>query len=157
MQLNQSWLLHGVLWIITAIFMKSLGSGQPRLAIEYPDFKNWKRRVLKAASRYDDLELKRIIEMIRRLGETMIRYNVSDYDGVEIPWLENSEKLQEIDAILATANPRGHSKVLIGALLGVEAFELWNVKKETPVNRNPQDMSKAVATLLRNSSTAIFY
>ena len=136
-------------------FYEKFGLGEPRLAIEYPDFKNWRRRVLKAASRYDGLELGRIIEMVGRLGEKMIRHNVGDYDGT-VPWLENTEKIQEFDAILATANPREHAKVLTGALLGVKAFDLWNVKKETPVKRNPQDMSKAVATMLRNSSTAIF-
>jgi len=136
-------------------FYEKFGLGEPRLAIEYPDFKNWRRRVLKAASRCDGLELGRIIEMVGRLGEKMIRHNVCDYDGT-IPWLENTEKIHEFDAILATANPRKHGKVLTGALLGVEASKLWDINKEALVGRNSKDMSKAVSTLLRNSTTVIF-
>ena len=54
-------------------FMDNFGLGTPRIMSEFPKFKNWRRRVLQAASGREGLEMQRITAIINYLAETLVK------------------------------------------------------------------------------------
>ncbi len=74
---------------------------------EYPEFTNWRSRVLLAATGREGLELQRITAMVNYLAETMVKRNDEVYNEA-VPWLENAEKehaKRPFHAILAPNKP----------------------------------------------------
>jgi hypothetical protein len=140
-------------------FYEKFGIGQPRMMAEYPKLQNWRRKVLQAASGKDDMELTRVIEIVKMLSEKMISRKTDGYDG-EIEWLENAEREDSIlpfHAILALSNPRKHPSVLNAQMLGVSNHSQWHINKQLPdVPREASEMAKAVRPLLHNCHTAVF-
>lgn len=141
------------------IFYDKFGIGQPRIMAEYPILKNWRRRVLQAASGRSDMEMQRVTALITRLSETMIRRRTMPYDG-NIKWLENAQKEDENDsfhAILALSNDFNHPNVLDTTMLGISNNQRWDINKQLPdVPRKASDMADAVRPLLKNSRTVVF-
>lgn len=141
-------------------FFNKFGLGQPRLMVEYPKLKNWRRQVLRAMDGKGDIEKQKVTAILTILMEKVIaRIPHSEYDGTH-SWLENAENENAaipFDAILASSNPRRNPSVLVGGRLGDVAEPLWDVEPDLPpVPRTAVEMANAVQALLRNSCEIVF-
>jgi hypothetical protein len=140
-------------------FFDKFGLGQPRMMVEFPKLKNWRRQVLQAATGIDGQELQKVTAMIGILTEQMIsRIPHAEYDGV-CSWLENAEhehSANPFHLILAKDNPRGLAAIIRGASLGDQPEPRWEVGRNQVVSRKATDMSNVVTAMLRNSSMVIF-
>ena len=137
-------------------YMQSFEFGQGRVVSRYP--KRWKRHVWDAFETTDDLARTRLVELLARLSERMIRRsNVQWNDSTS--WRENAEREHDerpFHAILARTNPNSHAHVLTESDLDDGATEYWAVNRGLTVSRKAADMAEAVASLLRCSSIVIF-
>lgn len=76
-----------------------------------------------------------------------------------LDWLERAEaehSERPFHGIVATMNPRHNSNVIRSAELIETGHDLWSVPDECVVPRNPQEIVKAVAPLLRICRHAVF-
>jgi hypothetical protein len=140
-------------------FYDKFGLGQPRMMVEFPKLKNWRRQVLQATNGLGDLEKQKVTELISILTERAItRGPHRDYDGTR-PWLENAEDEHAgnpFHAILAFNNPRGNKSVLVGGNLGGDREPRWDLERSCVVNRKAAEMAASIQSLLRNSREIIF-
>jgi hypothetical protein len=140
-------------------FYDKFGLGQPRMMVEFPKLKNWRRQVLHAATGVGGQELQKVTAMIGILTEQMIpRIPTAEYDGAR-SWLENAEQEhagKPFHAIVAKENYRRHEAVICGAVLGEQPDSRWDIERNRVVNRNAADMADAVRPLLQHCSTIIF-
>jgi len=141
------------------IFHDKFGLGEPRIMAEYPALKDWRRRVLHAATGKDGMEMNRVTAMISILSETMIKRNVEGYND-NLDWLESTEKEDHqlpFDAILALSNPRNHQNVLNPEMLGLIQDPKWDKKQQLPeVPRRADDMARIIQPLLKNCRRSVF-
>lgn len=137
-------------------FYNNFGLGQPRLMVEFPKLKNWRRQVLQATTGIGDMEQQKVTAMISMLTEKMISRTLqAEYDGTRT-WLENAEQehsAKPFHAMIARENPRNHSAVMRGSSLGDQPDLRWDIERNRVINRTAIDMADAVSTLLQNSST----
>lgn len=131
------------------------GFGTPRVMLELPAFKNWKRMVYEAVTSLDlaDLDRKRVEEILRLFGDH--RYRRGDdpaaYDG-SLDWLRNAESEYDrkpFAAILAGANPRSHEAVIPGDLLG-ESQPRWACASGANPARTPEALAAVLSPMLAN-------
>jgi hypothetical protein len=136
-------------------FRDKFGLGTPRVMLELPRFKSWKRAVYQAASSLErsDLDNSRLEEIFKLLGECLCRREGARYDGT-IPWLDNAEaefERRSFAAILAASNPRSHPAVLLAEELGGAAENpLWNRAVGQTVSRTAVAVAGALDGLLIN-------
>jgi hypothetical protein len=132
------------------------GLGTPRVLLELPVFKNWKREVYRAAT---DLglsqeDLVRIAELFRIFSEHKCRrHDTPEYDGTA-QWLENAEReydRRSFAAIIATTNPRNQPGVFIDDRLG-SATPPWDCPTGVAPSRTAAEFVTTVSAILANSS-----
>jgi len=136
-------------------FVTKFGLGEGRMVSRYP--KPWKRLVWEAFKSGDDMDRKRIEEIIIRIAERMIIRRDYHWDQ-EKPWLINAENEHQrcpFHAVLARTNPNKHHYVLIADDLGEESSTLWVVQRGLTVQRKAVDMAAAVYPMLSNCTTLI--
>ena len=140
-------------------FADKFGIGQPRLMVEFPKLKIWRRSVLQATNSLGDLERQRVTALVGILTDrTVARTPHDEYDGTRT-WLENAEKEHEANpfhAILARENPHRSQAVLPSGNLGADVEPRWDIDRNQPIARKASQMAAAVKELLRNSCTVIF-
>lgn len=138
-------------------FIEQVGLGTPRIMSDYPEFLNWRRRVLQAAEVFKNTnDHSRILELIRKFGEKTIPREKGEYDD-NIPWLENAEKEHinyPFQAILARQKRGGSDDILTENSLHTESK--WKVKRGNIIPKKAQEMAEVVAAMLRNCTVAIF-
>ncbi len=136
-------------------FVEKFGLGQPRIVSRYP--KRWKRLVWDAFRDDNELERKRLEELVVRLCEHMV-YRKDAVWNPENPWLENARTENArvpFHAILARENPSRYATTLTpDDINGGSA--LWAVPQGRTVARSPQEMAQAVAPMLRIARRIIF-
>jgi hypothetical protein len=135
----------------------AFGLGRPRMMAEFPALKNWRRQVLQAIREPGGLDASRVTALISMLSDRVVQRPGYLYDGSK-PWLVNAEGEDgrcPFHAILARANPRNHSRVLIGDRAS-DDNPLWKAALGSPVRRNPRDMAIAVREMLAICTEAIF-
>jgi len=131
------------------------GLGTPRAMLEIPKFSKWKKAVYGLANTSDDLEHSRLAELFRILGECRVRRIDVAYDG-NGPWLENAEREYDrraFAAIIAIANPRKRSCVLLANDVGDLMNPLWKRTRAKTPTREAGNLAMAVAATLENCST----
>jgi hypothetical protein len=136
-------------------FVEKFGLGQPRIVSRYP--KRWRRLVLEALGRVDNVEPARVVELVQRLSERMVRRRGYVWHQ-ERSWSENANAEHErapFHAILARENPDGHSSVLTAAELN-DATPLWAVPRGRAIARRAVDMAAAVGAMLRIAKVIVF-
>lgn len=140
-------------------FYDKFGLGQPRMMVEFPKLKNWRRQVLQAATGIGDMEQQKVTAMISMLTEKMISRTLqAEYDGTRT-WLENAEQehaSKPFHAMVARENPRNHAAVMRGSSLGDQPDLRWDIERNRVISRTAADMADAVSALLRNSCKVIF-
>jgi len=134
-------------------FHDKFGLGTPRAMLELPAFTKWKRAVVSEAERLglSEEDTKRLEELFRLLGEHKSRRSDSVYDGL-LTWLENAERehaRRPFAGILAAANPRAHSAVLIGAQFDVQDSR-WSCPVGVTTARKPEAIAQALVAMLVN-------
>ena len=137
-------------------YMQSFEFGQGRVVSRYP--KRWKRLVWDAIETTDDLAQTRLVELLARLSERMVRRSNVQWDD-STSWRENAEGEHDerpFHAILARTNPNSHAQVLTESDLDDSATEHWVVSRGLTVPRKAADMAEAVGPMLRCSSDVIF-
>jgi hypothetical protein len=136
-------------------FYDKFGLGQPRVVARYP--KQWKKLVWDAYQGPDDLDRKRLEELLVRLTERMVRRAGVSWSA-DRSWLDNAlaeHHRAAFHAIVARGNPDAHPHVVIGADLGKDTPR-WVAPHGVPVARRATDMADAVAAMLRISNEVIF-
>ena len=91
-------------------FMDNFGLGTPRIMSEFPKLKNWRRRVLQAASGREGLEMQRITAMVNYLGEILVKRDEAAYDGL-YPGLTMPKKNTAISLFMPFWPPAGEAKM----------------------------------------------
>ena len=137
-------------------FITKFGLSEGRLISRYP--KKWKKMVWDAFHVADDMERKRMEELIIRIAEKMIVRSNYLWDQTK-SWFDNADEEHQrhsFRAILARQNPHHRDYVLVGEELGQVEQDLWNVKAGISVKRIASEMSSAVSDMLSNCSMAIF-
>ena len=137
-------------------YMQSFEFGQGRVVSRYP--KRWSRLVWDAFESTDDLAKTRLVELLARISERMVRRGNVQWDD-STNWLENAEREHDrrpFHAILARTNPNSHAHVVMESDLDDGATERWVVSRGLTVPRKAADMAEAVASLLRCSSIVVF-
>jgi len=133
--------------------------GQPRMMVEFPRLKNWRRQVLQATTGIGDMELQKVTALIGTITERMIaRTALAEYDGTR-SWLENAEQehaVQAFHALVTRHNPHNNASVIRGASIGEQPDLRWDVERNRVIERKAAVMAAAVSALLRNSCTVIF-
>src|SRR5262245_49855050 len=135
-------------------FVEKFGIGQPRVVSRYP--KKWKRLVLEACQG-NDVEKKRVEELVQRLGERMVRRHEYLWD-LGHTWFQNAKDEHErtpFHAILARENPDGNASVLVGDELH-DAMPLWAVPHGVMVIRKAAEMAASVVAMLRIANVVLF-
>jgi hypothetical protein len=137
-------------------FITKFGLGEGRLVSRFP--KKWKKMVWESFRSSNDMELKRLEELITRITEKMV--NRSPYKWQpDKSWLNNAEDEHQqhpFYAILSRQNPRVRDYILIGDELGDSENVLWNVSRGKTVKRKAREMALAVLNMLSNCEAAIF-
>lgn len=141
-------------------FMEMFGLGRPRLVSHFP--KRWKSLIWDAFNRSpvggDDMQRKRMEELITRLGETMVRREGSSWDANR-PWLVNAEQEHDrrpFKAILSRENPRARAEVLLPQDLENGGHSRWSVAQGVTVSRQARDMAEVMRALLGCCREVIF-
>jgi hypothetical protein len=135
-------------------FIEKFGVGSPRIVSRFP--KRWKRMVWDAYAGGDDLDRKRLIEVVSRLSEVMVKRPDAPWDQ-EATWLENAEGEHArvpFHAILARANPRACGQVLAADDLDDDTY-LWKCPTGQIVPRSASAMASAVAGILRTARVVV--
>jgi hypothetical protein len=129
------------------------GLGTPRVLLELPAFSKWKKAVYGAAIhlKLSQVDMKRVEELFRLLGERKCRRHDSVYDGI-LTWLENAE--HEFDrkpfaAIIARQNPHSHHGVLVFEQLGA-GCPRWACKVGASPPRTSEALAAALSPMLMN-------
>jgi hypothetical protein len=137
-------------------YITKFGIGTCRLVSRYP--KRWKRLIWESFSSQNDMERKRLEEMIMRLSEKMIIRSEAIWNA-DLSWLENAEEENSrlpFHAIIARSNPRKSECILTSENIGSEQISLWSNPKGLVIKRNAKDMAVAVSSLLSNCSEVVF-
>jgi len=129
-------------------YFDKFGLGQGRIISRYP--KKWARQVWESFGQGSEMDKKRLVELLMRLQETMVKRREYIWDN-DRPWLENA--LQEharhpFRAILASENPSQRPEVLTEEDLFPASSPGWNSPHGRVVSRRPQSMAGAVRELL---------
>ncbi|NOY92018.1 MAG: hypothetical protein GXP55_12545 [Deltaproteobacteria bacterium] len=136
------------------------GIGTPRVLLEFP-VARWQDEVMTVAARegLSELRWKRLDELLLVLRKGKVRRPGQAYDDA-VSWLENAEVEHDrrrflviphpFAAIVAMANPRGHSAVIAEANLGRANDPRWAVATAATPSREAHALASAVAAMLHN-------
>ncbi len=136
-------------------FVEKFGFGQPRVVSRYP--KPWKRLVWEAFRSVDDLDRTRMLELLQRIGESMVHRRGYLWNAGRM-WVENAQAEHgrvPFHAIMARENPHHDPRILVASALEVTT-PLWAVPRGVTVTRRAADMAAAVAAMLRIAKVVIF-
>lgn len=136
-------------------FIEKFGLGQPRIVSRYP--KRWKKLVWDAFGGGNELDRKRLEELVARLSETMVKRRDSVWNP-DAGWAANTEEEHRrvpFHAILARTNPRGLGHVLVADEVD-DTTALWAIARGRTVPRTAADMAAAVGSMLRSAETVVF-
>jgi hypothetical protein len=137
-------------------FYDKFGLGQPRIVSRYP--KKWRQLVWNAFGSTNDMERKRLEELLTRLTERMVKRRGAQYD-LSLAWLDKALHEHErvpFHAIVARNNPTGSPEVLKEEQIGESPLSLWDVPRGLSVSRQADAMASAVASVLSRCQSAIF-
>lgn len=136
-------------------FVEKFGLGQPRMVSRYP--KRWKGLVWDAFRSNNDVEKKRIEELLARLSERIVQRRGYIWEP-RSRWLDNAHTEHgriPFRAILAKENPTDHGGTLVAERLD-DSTPLWRVPRAVTVARSAVEMADAVAAMLRIAQTVVF-
>jgi hypothetical protein len=135
-------------------FVEKFGLGQPRIVSQYP--RRWTRMVWDAFRSHDDIERKRMEELLMRLSETMVRRRGYLWEGGRT-WLGNAQSengRRAFHAIVARSNPNNHHGTLVADEID-ESTPRWTVPRSLVVARSARGMAEAIAPMLRIAEIVI--
>ena len=129
------------------------GLGTPRVLLELPAFKRWKRAVYEAATQLalSQEDMKRIEELFRLFSEHKYRRADAVFDGV-VSWLQNAENeytRRPFAGIVARHNPRNHEAVLTAEQLGASTLR-WACAAGASPERTPEAFALTLSAMLTN-------
>lgn len=133
---------------------EKFGVWNGRLISRYP--KRWKALVYEALKECGEIERKRIEVRLQSLDQRMVSRHHEWNDGKD--WLLNAEAehaARPFQAIIASANLRGHNDVLVYDDLDEDTV-LFRVERTRQVRRKASDMADAVGSLLAIAKEVIF-
>lgn len=136
-------------------FIEKFGLGQPRIVSRYP--KRWKRLVWDAFRSDNELDRKRMEELLARLSERMVRRLNHVWEPAD-SWLGNAHKEHArvpFHAILARENPAAHAWTLVPDEIE-HSSPLWEVPRSITIARSATAMATAVEAMLRIAEVVIF-
>jgi len=136
-------------------FIEKFGLGQPRIVSRYP--KCWKKLAWDALQSDNEIEKKRLEELLARLGETTVKRPGAQWNP-EASWLGNSvaeHARVPFHAILARHNPPRLTHVLVADELD-DTTPLWAEPRGLSVSRSARQLAAAVAAMLRNAKEIVF-
>jgi len=136
-------------------FIEKFGLGRPRIVSRYP--KRWKKLAWEAFRSDNEIERKRMEELLARLSETMVKRRDVRWNN-EAGWLENAEDEHArvpFHAILARGNPREHGHVLVADHIN-DTTPLWECPRGRIVSRSATSLAASVAAMLRNAAVVVF-
>ncbi|RJP24020.1 MAG: hypothetical protein C4520_04815 [Candidatus Abyssobacteria bacterium SURF_5] len=140
----------------TASYIKEqFGLGKNRLVSRFP--RHWKKMAYSSCTAGDDMEQKRVEELITRLSEHMVIRKEYGW-RLGASWRENAENEHQrvpFHAILAQDNPTANPAVLVNDDI-IDATPLWRTQSGGIVRRKAADMAGAVRSMLCCCNTAIF-
>lgn len=134
---------------------EKFGVQKARMIAEFP--RKWRRLVYDSASGFTELQKKRLEEWLAR-KETFLVPSGRVCDSSD-DWLLSAELAhtsRPFHAILATANPRGHEKVLLPHDIPLENEPLFKTPHECFMTRKPEEFAAIGDLLLRSSRQIIF-
>lgn len=145
-------------WEHFRLIWPGIGAGEGRFLVEYPG--KWRKRIYELA---DQLSKPVHAHSIKcKLGDPTLRRSKlvgamgRDFDGGD--WLANAIRQQASErrfrAIVACANPAGHSDVLAAGEFDPDS-EPWRVVTQEAIHRNAQEMCAVAAPLLRHSEELV--
>lgn len=129
------------------------GVSQGRLISRYP--KRWRRMVYEALESCTEIERLKIVEKLKSIDDRLITRIHEWADG---DWLVNAESenaKRPFRAIISADNPRAVANVLVADGLD-EDTTLWKIESEVKVNRQADELGKALAPLLKLGRRLVF-
>lgn len=135
-------------------FIEKFGLGRPRVVSRYP--KRWRKLAWEAFRSENDIERKRMEELLTRLSATTVKRRDVRWNH-EAGWLENAEEEHArvpFHAILARDSPRKHGHVLVADDLD-DTTPLWEGQRGRSVSRSATALAAAVAAMLRNAAVVV--
>lgn len=137
-------------------FVEQFGLGKPRIVSRYP--KRWTRQVWDAFKSDNEIERKRMEELLVRLTERQVKRRGYLWEA-EKTWLQNAHAEHgraPFHAILARVNPNGHPTTLVADELQEGTTPLWAAPRGRTVARSATEMAAAIGAMLRVSEVVIF-
>jgi len=142
-----------------SFFEERFGLNTRRIVSQFP--KKWKKSIWEIFNNGTDAENQnskmRMGALLDELCQNSIRRNTA-YGNLPT-WLEQAENennSRPFRAILSDSNPRNNSNVIDSAILVSNGHSLWLVPDNPPVPRTAQDLSDAIAPILRVSNRIYF-
>jgi len=129
-------------------FIREFGSSQGRLVSRYP--KKWAKKVWESFAGSDEMDRKRLEELLVRLQETMIKRKDFVWDDAQ-PWLNNAvleNARHPFRAILARNNRESRPEILCEDVLASTPCPGWDSPHGVAVHRNAPEMAAAVKQML---------
>ena len=129
-------------------FIREFGLGSGRLVSRYP--KKWAKKVWESFGAGNDMDRKRLEELLARLHETMIKRKDFIWDDAD-PWLKNAlleHGRYPFHAVLARHNPENRPEILGVDELAALPCPGWDTPHGLTVNRQAPDMAAAVKSML---------
>jgi len=130
------------------IYSSAFGFGQGRAVSNYP--KKWSRMVYSCA-RGSEMEIKRLVELLKRIEENMIKRRDPIYDGDRRSWIENAlleHKRYPFFAIMAKNNLNHLSQIICEDDLADSPCPSWDIPHGITVNRNAAEMAATINMML---------
>jgi len=130
-------------------FSREFGLGEGKLVSRYP--KTWAKKVWESFNGANDIERKRLEELMTRLQETMIKRKNYPWDDTNTTWLENAlveHARHPFKAIITRANPENKPEILGENDLSGAPCPKWDNPHGITVNRRAQEMAAALKTML---------
>ncbi len=130
-------------------FKRAFGLGQGRIVSRYP--KNWAKMVWDSFSGSNDMDKKRLEELLVRLKETMVKRKDCCWNDPKGSWLQNvlhEHARHQFFAIMSRYNPGGHREIFTEADLSCDTVEKWDVPHGCIVPRKAQNMIAAIEMML---------
>ena len=130
-------------------FLREFGIAQGRLVSRFP--KRWARKVWDAFGGKNDLEKKRLEELLIHLQSTMVKREGTAWDDNQTAWLDNAVREHTrypFQAILARDNPGNRPEILVEENLNRSTCPQWEMPHSRIVPRTAEAMASAVASML---------
>ena len=138
-------------------FLREFGLGQGRLVSRYP--KKWARKVWESFGGDNDMDKKRLEELLVRLQETMIKRKDCVWDDAQETWIENAlleHARHPFKVILARNNQENRPEILGEDALAALPCPSWDNPHGMTVIRKASDMADKVGMMLSRCRWAKF-